>query len=48
MLTLSGWVAEVLNLSFLGLFFFSTLFPVEDPAVADKFLKGETITVHQV
>ena len=25
-----------------------TLFPEEDPAVADQYLKGETLTVHQV
>ena len=31
-----------------GLFLFSTLFPVEDLAVADQFLKGETMMVHQV
>ena len=47
MLTLAG-EAEVISLSFLGLFLFSTLFPVEDPAVADQFLKGETMMVHQV
>ena len=40
--------AEVVSLSFLGLFLFSNLFPVEDPAVADQFLKGETMRVHQV
>ena len=36
---------EVFSLSFLGLFLFPTqptLFPVEDPAVADLFFKGET------
>ena len=47
MLTLAGG-ADVISLSFLGLFLFPTLFPVEDPAVADQFLKGETVTVHQV
>ena len=30
--------AEVVSLSFLGLFLFSTFFLVEDPAVADQFL----------
>ena len=39
---------EVVSLSFLGLFLFSTLFLVEDLAVADQFLKGETMMVHQV
>ena len=39
---------EVVSLSFLGLFLFSTLFLVEDLAVADRFLKGETMMVHQV
>ena len=38
----------VVSLSFLGLFLFSILFPVEDPAVADQFSKGETMMVHQV
>ena len=47
MLTLASG-AEVVSLSFLGLFLFSTLFLVEDPAVADQFLKGKTVTVHQV
>ena len=37
--------AEVVSLSFLGLFPFSTLFLVEDPAMADQFLKGETMMV---
>ena len=40
--------AEVVSLSFLGFFLFPTLLLVEDPAVADQFLKGETMTVHQV
>ena len=44
LLTLAGRV-EVVSLSFLGLFLFSTLFPVEDLAVADQFLKGETMSV---
>ena len=40
----AGWRAEVVSLSFLGLFLFSTFFLVGDPAVADQFLKGETRT----
>ena len=47
MLTLDGRVG-VVSLSFLGPFLSPTLFPEEDPAVADQFLKGETMTVHQV
>ena len=39
--------AEVVSLSFLGPFLSPTLFPEEDPAVADQYLKGETMTVHQ-
>ena len=35
----------VVSLSFLGFLLFPTLFPVEDPAVADQFLKGETMMV---
>ena len=45
--TLAGGV-EVVSLSFLVPSLSSTLFPEEDPAVADQFLKGETMTVHQV
>ena len=47
MLTLAGG-AEVISLSFLGLFLFPTLFLEKAPAVADQFLKRETMTVHQV
>ena len=46
MLTWLASGAEVVILSFLGLFLFSTLFLEEDPDVADQFLKGETVTVH--
>ena len=45
MLTLAGR-AEVVSLSFLDLF--PTLLLEKDPAVADQFLKRETIMVHQV
>ena len=45
--TLAGR-AEVFSLSFLGLFLFPTLLLEKDPAVADQFLKGETILLHQV
>ena len=39
--------AQVVSLSFLGLFLFPTLLLEKDPAVADQFLKGETMMVHQ-
>ena len=44
MLTLAGR-AEVVSLASLGLFLFLL---EKDPAVADQFLKGETVMVHQV
>ena len=47
MLTLAGRV-EVISLSFLGLFLFPTLLLEKDSAMADQFLKGETMLVHQV
>ena len=47
MLTLAGG-AEVVSLSFLGLFLFPTLLLQKDLAVADQFLKGEIMMVHQV
>ena len=47
MLTLAGG-AEVVSLPSLGLFLFPTLLLEKDPAVADQFLKGETMMVHQV
>ena len=47
MLTLAGR-AEVVSLASLGLFLFPTLLLEKDPAVADQFLKGETMMVHQV
>ena len=40
-----GWLAGgavVVSLSFLGFLLFPTLFLVEDPAMAEQFLKGET------
>ena len=45
--TLAGG-AEVVSLPSLGLFLFPTLLLEKDPAVADQFLKGETMMVHQV
>ena len=42
MLTLAGG-AEVVSLPSLGLFLFPTLLLEKDPAVADQFLKGETM-----
>ena len=39
---------EVVSLSFLGLFLFPTLLLEKDPAMADQFLKGETLLVQQV
>ena len=43
--TLAGW-AEVVILSFLGLFLFPTIILEKDPAMADQFLNGETMSVH--
>ena len=42
--TLAGG-AEVVSFSFLGPFHSPILLPEKDPAVADQFLEGETMTV---
>ena len=45
---LAGWQGRGRQPLAKGLFLFSTLFLVEDQAVTDQFLKGETMMVHQV
>merc|ERR1719347_457236 len=57
LVSLSNWLpdsltpaagAEVGNLSFLGPFLAPSVFPEEDPGVAEQYFSGDSITSYQV